>query len=392
MSEKTSSTETFGTRRAPPERKTGEEIAAEVSFVRTVENLGRLLQDEPEMPLILNQERQMVFANQALIDTLGMKDVSEAFGARPGEIIQCVHSTETAYGCGTAEGCRYCRAVFAVLESQRTKTKVSEECRIVSRMGGQYVSFDLNVTAVPLQFGEQEFSMLFMRDISDLKRKEQLERSFFHDIINTAGGLKGLLTLAFLNDDYELMKNELTKADSVCEQLLGELFFQRDVLAAEQGNLESNFADTPVLDLLNQAREIIAYHPVADKRTIVIDEASRDGVIQTDPTLARRVLVNLVKNAVEATPIGGIVRLGCELNEGKAKLWVHNCTVMEDDVRQYVFHRSFSTKGVGRGLGTYSVRLLTERCLGGLVGFESSKEKGTTFHVTLPGPTRLGSS
>jgi signal transduction histidine kinase len=46
-----------------------------------------------------------------------------------------------------------------------------------------------------------------------------------------------------------------------------------------------------------------------------------------------------------------------------------------------VFQRSFSTKGTGRGLGTYSIKLLTERYLGGRVWFESAEGHGTTFHA-----------
>jgi signal transduction histidine kinase len=56
---------------------------------------------------------------------------------------------------------------------------------------------------------------------------------------------------------------------------------------------------------------------------------------------------------------------------------------MADRVRAHVFQRSFSTKGTGRGLGTYSIKLLTERYLGGRVWFESAEGQGTTFHVEL---------
>ena len=51
-----------------------------------------------------------------------------------------------------------------------------------------------------------------------------------------------------------------------------------------------------------------------------------------------------------------------------------------------IFQRSFSTKpGAGRGVGTYSARLLTERFLGGELSFESEMGRGTTFTVKLRG-------
>ena len=63
---------------------------------------------------------------------------------------------------------------------------------------------------------------------------------------------------------------------------------------------------------------------------------------------------------------------------------VHNETVMSEAVQAQVFQRSFSTKGAsGRGVGTYSVRMLTERYLGGEVAFSSSADEGTRFVVRL---------
>jgi signal transduction histidine kinase len=57
---------------------------------------------------------------------------------------------------------------------------------------------------------------------------------------------------------------------------------------------------------------------------------------------------------------------------------------MPKEVRLQVFQRSFSTKGADRGLGTYSVKLLTEKYLKGKVSFSSQQGEGTTFFVLLP--------
>jgi signal transduction histidine kinase len=58
---------------------------------------------------------------------------------------------------------------------------------------------------------------------------------------------------------------------------------------------------------------------------------------------------------------------------------------MSEEVQHQLFQRSFSTKGVtGRGIGTYSVKLLTEAYLHGTVEFRSTVADGTTFIVRLP--------
>ena len=53
-------------------------------------------------------------------------------------------------------------------------------------------------------------------------------------------------------------------------------------------------------------------------------------------------------------------------------------------VQLQLFQRSFSTKGLGRGLGTYSMKLLSERYLGGRISFTSTEEAGTTFTASYP--------
>ena len=71
-------------------------------------------------------------------------------------------------------------------------------------------------------------------------------------------------------------------------------------------------------------------------------------------------------------------------NNEKPVFSVHNQNAMPRNVQVQLFQRSFSTKeGNGRGLGTYSVKLLTEQYLHGEVAFTSSEDNGTTFTITL---------
>jgi signal transduction histidine kinase len=63
---------------------------------------------------------------------------------------------------------------------------------------------------------------------------------------------------------------------------------------------------------------------------------------------------------------------------------VHNPSVMPRSVQLQVFQRSFSIKYAGRGLGTYSMKLLTEQYLSGHVSFVSDEAQGTTFIAAFP--------
>jgi signal transduction histidine kinase len=95
-------------------------------------------------------------------------------------------------------------------------------------------------------------------------------------------------------------------------------------------------------------------------------------------------LGNLTKNASEASTPGQDIRLHCGLSGGRAVFSVHNEAVMPESIQRQIFQRSFSTKGEGRGLGTYSVKLFGERYLGGQVSFHSAAGHGTVFLLSLP--------
>jgi signal transduction histidine kinase len=113
-------------------------------------------------------------------------------------------------------------------------------------------------------------------------------------------------------------------------------------------------------------------------------EGSPDVSFRSDRAIVSRVLGNLLKNAVEASQAGEMVSLGCAPADGGVEFQVHNRGVIPPDVAAQLFQRSFSTKGSGRGLGTYSVKLLTERYLQGHASVVSTEQGGTTFRVWYP--------
>ena len=106
--------------------------------------------------------------------------------------------------------------------------------------------------------------------------------------------------------------------------------------------------------------------------------------MEIDHLLLKRVLINLVKNAIEASVPDSKVSWGSRMVDGIIEIFVHNSSYIPKDVQMQIFQRSFSTKGVNRGIGTYSVKLITEEFLKGKVFFTSSEEVGTTFFLRFP--------
>jgi K+-sensing histidine kinase KdpD len=374
----------MSTKFAPGERAEQDILARDYHLFGSLKNINEFLNALPYVVAILNPERQIVYSNNALINMLNVNSIEELLGQRPGEAISCINSGIEDGGCGTSDRCKYCGAVRTILKCQRERVKVSDECRITSVIDGKEVAFDLLVTASPIYIEKREYSILSLSDISNEKRRKALERIFFHDIINTAGSLNSLIEIMKDVDETQKLKEFMELAGNTSKELIDEILAQRELLAAENNELKVNRTAVFTHDLLNELVMSIMHNEFARERIVIIDKNSINLTFTTDILLLKRVLVNMLKNALEATPVKGKVVIGCDNGDTNVLFWVYNSAFMPKDVQSQIFMRSFSTKGNNRGLGTYGMKLLGERYLNGKVFFESDEIKGTKFFIKLP--------
>jgi signal transduction histidine kinase len=334
--------------------------------------------------LVLNSLRQIVFSNKAFTDLVGTTDIDSFLAKRPGEAIGCVYSDAGINGCGTSLYCRECGALRAMLESMSTQEKAVYECQLLCRDEHEAtVARDLRVFASPWETGEGTYYVLTLLDIGDEKRRQALERIFFHDILNSAGGARNLVDI-LLNEVPEDAREIAHMARSSLFALVDEIQKQKQLLSVERNEYAASKITLQGLEIVQSIVGEFRTHPKALGKRIHLDDGSANVAVFSDFSLLRRILVNMLLNALEATPADGIVTAGLRREKGSAVFWVANSTVMEESVRLQVFKRSFSTKGSDRGLGTYSIKLLAENYLGGEVGFKSEEPAGTTFWVRLP--------
>ncbi|MCG8614612.1 MAG: HAMP domain-containing histidine kinase [Desulfobacterales bacterium] len=368
---------------AAPERATDDQLQADINDIRTLDLVRELTEIIPDAFVILNIYRQIVYCNPTLLTLLSLSGPDPILGKRPGEALNCVHAKEIEDGgCGTSKHCKYCGAVNAILNSQDTPGEVqTKECRLVA--GAQSQAFDFSVRAKTLSLFDRHFTLLIVQDISAEKRRTVMERIFFHDILNTAGGIQGLVELMQEATPEEL-DEFLNLAEASTITLVEEIHAQRDILAAEQGRLHLDTHHLNAADLLNQVMATYKKHPIADGKSIFIQPGAASTDFLSDPRLLTRIIGNMVKNALEAESPDAIITMGADVQDNEIEFWVQNPCVMSEEARMQIFQRSFSTKGKGRGLGTYSIKLLGETYLGGNVGFASEEPDGTRFHIRLP--------
>jgi len=364
---------------APAERAGDDELNFNVTLVNDSQTVKYLFDTMPVLVAILNKQRQIIYANKSFVEFFESRSLAAFIGKRPGEAIGCVHACETEGGCGTTLSCTVCGAVNAILISQKDGS-ASMECRITLDTGDP---LDLLVYANQFDISDKEFTVFAATDISDRNRRKALEKIFFHDLLNITGALKGFLEIlkdanANEREDY------ITFSQSIIEHLIEEILSQKELTQAEDSELTVNISAFSVLDVLRETVMLYEKHLISIGKKIAIAQNVDDIVIKEDRTLLRRVLGNLLKNALEAISEGDEVLLDAKKIDKRIEFSVHNRTTISEKVKLQIFQRSFSTKGKGRGLGTYSVKLLTERYLKGTARFETGIENGTTFYINIP--------
>lgn len=346
-------------------------------------SIQRLLDAIPDMVMVLNAQRQIVAMNQPLRDLLG-RDSERMIGCRPGEAVGCIHARDGIDGCGTGDYCRVCGAVRTIVASIESGERREGECRLTIDKGG-VSALDLYVIATPLDAAGEKLTLLVLRDVSSQKRRQMLERLFFHDILNTVGGLCGIADI--LNVEGELPPEIERRLKSLLIDLTAslseEITQQRRLLEAEQGGYRPSRDRIELVPFLEAVCRLYGHHPRVSDRN-VRNTRTEPLEMVTDEALLRRVVGNMILNAMEASPPGSVVTVGAETIPGAVRISVVNPGEIPPEIRLGIFQRSFSTKGgTGRGIGTYSMKLFGEKYLGGSVAFDC-RDGFTEFSISLP--------
>jgi signal transduction histidine kinase len=135
--------------------------------------------------------------------------------------------------------------------------------------------------------------------------------------------------------------------------------------------------------LIRQAAKI-ANEPFQQKNVQIIDDGIEPGLTaDVDGHQIIQVLINLLLNAVEASPISGKVKITTEASGPDICVKVTDeGTRIPDEVRQHIFDAYYTTKPNGTGLGLAVSREIVVNH-GGTLELESGNS-GATFIMRLP--------
>ncbi len=222
----------------------------------------------------------------------------------------------------------------------------------------------------------------------------EMARQVAHEIKNPLTPMK--LSVQHLRRSFEERNQEEEEAEfeGLFERITGTLTEQIDALA-RIANEFSTFARLPQrveesIDVNSVVEEAVALMQAEAEFDIDLQLAEEPLIVQADREEARRIFINLIKNALQSIPEDrdGRVAITTRRDESATVPVVHatvsdNGAGIPEDVRSKIFVPNFSTKTSGAGLGLAIARKSVED-LQGKIGFDTSVGHGTTFWVRIP--------
>ena len=239
------------------------------------------------------------------------------------------------------------------------------------------------------------FLQWILHDITERKRLETLRNDLismiYHDLrsplANIVSSLDVLETMLPLEDEPVLksLLNIAVRSTERIQRLTNSLL---DMRRLEAGQPLSNPQSVEVDALINDAVE--AVRTTAETKNQTINRAIVESIPQVlaDADMIRRVLINLLENAVKYSPQGSQITIGAQLQDKMVQVWVKdNGPGIPPAEHERIFDK-FSRldngeKARGFGLGLAYCRLAVE-AHGGRIWVESQPGEGACFRFTLP--------
>lgn len=227
-----------------------------------------------------------------------------------------------------------------------------------------------------------------------VRAKEDLLSTLTHELNNPLAGLKAFIAL--LRDTRRVSTiQETLKAYETMAEAVGQMELTLSNALELFRTSAKPSIDPEVVDIVDMTREVISlYGPVSRSNHVDLKLLAPEGglTLMADRKLLRRVVINLVSNALKYTPERGTITVTVENKEGAIDFAVADTGygISKED-QEHLFTKFYRTRGAdgkrtkipGSGLGLAIARQAVELHRG-KISVESEKGKGSTFRVTLP--------
>lgn len=221
-----------------------------------------------------------------------------------------------------------------------------------------------------------------------MKEADKLKSAFLanmsHEIRTPLNAIVGFSDLVAETDDPEDRATYLDIIHKNNDLLLNLIEDILDFSKIESGMLKYNISDTSIKELCMEAY-LAGSLKVKPEVQLIFDNSLPTVIISTDPQRVTQVITNFVNNAIKFTSEGSIT-ISYELEKDNVKVSVKDTGIgISENDRARVFERFIKINEFhqGTGLGLTISKTIIEY-LGGTIGVDSEKGKGSTFWFTLP--------
>ncbi|MCP3876185.1 MAG: PAS domain-containing sensor histidine kinase [Desulfobacteraceae bacterium] len=367
---------------APAKRTDRRKFKNQIFAVSHSPIMNTLLKVMSGLIVVLNETRQIVAMNHAFLKAIGVQDAEEVLGMRLGESLNCKNAQEGVNGCGTTELCSTCGAVIATMTAIERDKPDEQICVLSSKKDGIQKDICLLIRSQPITIEKNRWILIFAQDITQQHFWTNMERIFFHDLSNMLATLLGYSELL----SEEMPDNKSVRyIRGVSKRLHDEITLQKSLSQYKDAKYFLRKSNSSINDIKKEMILIVHGHESLEGKYLNEIWPEKNIQIYTDTFLVSKILQNMVINALEATKAGGIVKLTTRIEQRHIEWEIWNEDFIAENIQKRIFQRHFSTKSnIGRGLGTFSMKLFGEEYLKGKVYFESSLNHGTKFVLQLP--------
>ncbi|MCY4525157.1 MAG: ATP-binding protein, partial [Anaerolineaceae bacterium] len=270
----------------------------------------------------------------------------------------------------------------------------------ILRRDGQELS--IAITYAPLHGEGGQLANIFanVRDITHFRRAQELQNTFVsgvsHELKTPVALIKGYAGtlrredadwgMAELREGLEVIEDEADRLTGLIDNLLEASRLQAQKMQLDLG---------PV-DLVGLATRVVKrFQMQGTGHDFRLAFPEGFPVISADEARLRRVMDNLLGNAVKYAPQGGQIEVGGQAAVDAVTLFVRDEGIgISPEEQDRIFSRFYRVNNAlgqrtqGTGLGLYLARAIVE-AHGGSIGVDSRPGKGATFHFTLPREARV---
>ncbi len=239
--------------------------------------------------------------------------------------------------------------------------------------------------------------LIVLHDVTEEREieetREQLTQMIVHDLRSPLTTIRGSLHLLERSLAEESRSQVTSQAINVSHrslnQLLGLVDSLLDLARLEGDPLQVERSEIEVDRLLEDLAE--AFVPEANEEGIIVNVQLPDRlpVLRADEEKIRRVLHNLLDNALKFTPEGGRVDLRAKISDGNLRISISDTGPgIPEEMREKIFDRFAQVPGHagrrrGTGLGLAFAKLAVE-AHGGRIWVEESPHGGSNFCIVMP--------